>query len=172
MIVEGLRDGRSSKPHHIGQFVFLIRLIIHLQFFIFLLLLKIELLHDTREGMVTVTVVAFIKHHKRIISQLDVPSPQAIEEHLRNHYGDGGLLHLIQKLLPVVHVGLNSFSLGDSLVIIPFSVNTNDLIGNILRFPVQLIIFCSQSLTDLRSKVFILEDADKSLLDGFRLLLD
>jgi len=85
--------------------------------------------------MITFAVMALVKDHKRVISQFEVASTQAVEEHLWDHYSYSGFLHLIQKLFPSCHIGLNSFSFGNGLVLVSLSMHTNNLIIQVLNFP-------------------------------------
>ena len=122
--------------------------------------------------MVASAVVALIEHHKRVIRDLDVASPQAVEEHLRDHHRYGGLLHLIEEGLARGHVALYAFSLGDGLVFVLLAVDADHLAVQVLHLPVQLDVLVAQPLPQVSREGLIVEDGLEGDLDGLGLLLD
>ena len=88
--------------------------------------------------MVTSTMMTLIEHNKRVISQLNVASPQTIEKHLGYHDIDCRFFHLVDELFLCCQIGFDSFSLGNCRILATLSVDTDHLVVDIFFSPVQL----------------------------------
>lgn len=95
MIIQRLGYRRSSESHEVRQFVLFIRLVVNFQFFIFDFLFEVEFLHDSGEGMVSITVMALVEDDEGVICDFNVASAQTVEKHLRDHHSDGSFLHFV-----------------------------------------------------------------------------
>ncbi len=140
VVFEGLGDGGGSEAHDNGKPVFVLESVGLLKLLALFLLLKVELFHYSGVGMVAATVMALVEHHEGVVSDLDVPSPQAVEEHLRNHDSNSGLLHFLQEGFAVGHVSFDALPLGHRLVLALLSVDANDLTVEVLGLPVELYV--------------------------------
>jgi hypothetical protein len=158
VILEWLGDRRSSQPHQYGQPFLVFQPTQPLIVPHFFLLLKVELFHYSRIWVVPSTVMALIENDKGVVSQLDVPPPQTVEKHLRDHHSYGSFLHLVDELLFGCKVGLNSSSLGRCRVLRSLPMDTNNLVADVLFAPVQLDVIFSQPLPEIPAESLILNN--------------